>query len=71
MLNVRKLDKENPEKVKAFLKDVVEDTALPEAARTAALRLLVRYTKTGNLRSAIKGENKEMIKELKEQNQGQ
>lgn len=65
-INLKKLQKEDPEKVRAFLKDLCECEEIPPAARKAATKLLRRYEAGQNLKQGIKHEIKSMMSDLKE-----
>lgn len=65
-LNMRKLQKEDPAKVRAFLSDLCTCEEIPPAAREAAKKLLRRYEAGQTLKASMKAEFKEMVSTTKE-----
>jgi len=64
-LSIKKLQKEDPAKVRAFLSELCESEEIPPYARKAAKKLLLRFEAGQNLKAGMKSEFKSMIKDLK------
>jgi hypothetical protein len=65
-INLKKLQKEDPAKVRAFLADLCACEEIPPAARNAAKKLLRRYEAGQTLKASLKKEFKEMMSDTKE-----
>jgi len=66
IFNVKKMAKEDPEKVKAFLNDVITDPEFPPEVKNAAQRLLDIYnTNPDNIYRALKKGMKSLMTDAK------
>jgi len=65
-VNLKKLQKEDPAKVRAFLADLCTCEEIPLSARNAAKKLLRRYEAGQSLKASLKKEFKEMMSDAKE-----